>query len=185
MFREEYETERLTLMLPSMSLAVQITEFEIRNREFFNNVTSIRDDEYYTLDCQKEIIWKSKEDRNKETNLKYWLILKDSNQLVGFIAFNNIVRGPFQSCFLSYSMDHKMINQGLMTEAVGKGIQILFDDLKLHRIEANIMPGNTASLKVVSKFNFVNEGLSKKYLYINGKWEDHIHMVLLNENYDN
>lgn len=34
MFREEYETERLTLMLPSMSLAVQITEFEIRNREF-------------------------------------------------------------------------------------------------------------------------------------------------------
>lgn len=57
---------------------------------------------------------------------------------------------------------------------------IIFDDMKLHRIEANIMPKNKQSLKVVEKLGFYDEGLAYKYLKINGKWEDHIHMVLLN-----
>jgi len=44
------------------------------------------------------------------------------------------------------------------------------------------MPKNEASLGVVKRLNFKKEGVAKKYLKINGKWEDHIHMVLLNEN---
>lgn len=60
-------------------------------------------------------------------------------------------------------------------------IAIAFRDLELHRIEANIMPHNKASLRVVEKQGFQFEGLAKKYLKIDGKWEDHIHMVLLNE----
>jgi len=68
-----------------------------------------------------------------------------------------------------------------MTEAIQKGIEIMFNEFGLHRIEANIMPGNKPSLRVVEKLGFYNEGLAYKYLKINGKWEDHIHMVLLNE----
>lgn len=44
------------------------------------------------------------------------------------------------------------------------------------------MPKNKMSLRVVEKLGFYNEGLSYKYLKINGNWEDHIHMVLLNNN---
>ncbi len=51
----------------------------------------------------------------------------------------------------------------------------------LHRIEANIILKNIRSLRVVEKLGFYNEGLAYKYLNINGKWEDHIHVVLLNE----
>jgi [ribosomal protein S5]-alanine N-acetyltransferase len=69
-----------------------------------------------------------------------------------------------------------------MTEAVRKGIDIMFNDYKLHRIEANVIPRNARSLKVVRKLGFREEGLAKDYLKINGIWEDHIHMVLLNEN---
>ena len=52
--------------------------------------------------------------------------------------------------------------------------------LGLHRIEGNVMPRNAASLRVLAKNHFVNEGLSKHYLKINGRWEDHVHMVRIN-----
>jgi ribosomal-protein-alanine N-acetyltransferase len=68
-----------------------------------------------------------------------------------------------------------------MMEAVQSISNYAFGDLKLHRIEANIMPRNHASLKVVEKLGFFNEGTKRKYLKFNGTWEDHIHMVLLNE----
>ena len=68
-----------------------------------------------------------------------------------------------------------------MTEAVRAAADIAFTDLDLHRIEANIMPRNGASLRVAEKAGFYHEGLALKYLRINGVWEDHIHMVLLRE----
>ena len=55
-----------------------------------------------------------------------------------------------------------------------------FEELDLHRIEANVMPKNKASLRVLEKNDFMNEGISKYYLNINGVWEDHIHMVKIN-----
>ena len=56
----------------------------------------------------------------------------------------------------------------------------MFNDYKLHRIEANIMPRNEPSLKVAKKLGFIDEGILHKYLKINGKWQDHIHMALIN-----
>lgn len=67
-----------------------------------------------------------------------------------------------------------------MTEVLKKGIEIMFDKYGLHRIEATVMPKNRPSLKVLEKLNFKNEGLSEKYQKINGRWEDHCHLVLLN-----
>jgi ribosomal-protein-alanine N-acetyltransferase len=67
-----------------------------------------------------------------------------------------------------------------MTEALERAISFAFEDMRLHRIEANIMPKNARSIRVVEKLGFVNEGLSRKYLKIAGSWEDHIHYVLLN-----
>jgi ribosomal-protein-alanine N-acetyltransferase len=64
---------------------------------------------------------------------------------------------------------------------VKKCVDIAFMELNLHRLEANIMPRNKASLKVVEKLGFHHEGLARRYLHINGQWEDHIHMVKLNE----
>lgn len=78
-------------------------------------------------------------------------------------------------------MDVDEINMGYITEAIQEGIDIMFHEYGLHRIEANIMPKNVRSFKVVEKLGFYNEGLAYKYLKINGKWEDHIHMVLLND----
>ena len=67
-----------------------------------------------------------------------------------------------------------------MTMAVGMVVGYAFAKLELHRVEANVMPRNLASLRVLEKNQFVNEGMSKYYLRINGVWEDHIHMVKIN-----
>nr|WP_281170156.1 GNAT family N-acetyltransferase [Paenibacillus pinihumi] len=106
---------------------------------------------------------------------------EEPGRIIGMIALSNIVRGPFQSCYLGYRLDQGEVNQGFMTESLARVIRYAFDELRLHRIEANIMPRNSASLKMVEKLGFSSEGLARKYLKINGIWEDHIHMVLLNE----
>lgn len=97
------------------------------------------------------------------------------------VALNGIVWGSFCSCFLGYKLDKDHLRQGLMIEAVQECVRIAFEELGLHRIEANIMPRNLPSLGVAEKCGFVREGISRKYLKINGVWEDHIHMVRLNE----
>lgn len=107
---------------------------------------------------------------------------KGENRIIGVVALSNIVYGAFLSCFLGYKLDKDEINQGKMTEALRKLISIAFEEYSLHRIEANIIPRNIQSQKVVKKLGFMEEGQSRKYLKINEKWEDHIHFVLLNEN---
>ena len=67
-----------------------------------------------------------------------------------------------------------------MTWAVDQVVQFAFSNIGLHRIEANVMPRNTPSLRVLEKNGFSSEGLAKHYLSIHGVWEDHIHMVRLN-----
>jgi [ribosomal protein S5]-alanine N-acetyltransferase len=82
---------------------------------------------------------------------------------------------------LGYKLDKDEINKGYITEALQKGIEIIFNEYQLHRIEAPIMPRNEASIRVVKKLGFENEGIAKKLLKVNGKWEDHMRWVLLND----
>jgi [ribosomal protein S5]-alanine N-acetyltransferase len=72
-----------------------------------------------------------------------WMLFEE--RIVGSIAISNIIRGPFQSCYLGYRMDGKLLNRGLMTEGLKAIIVYAFDEMNLHRIEANIMPRNAAS----------------------------------------
>jgi ribosomal-protein-alanine N-acetyltransferase len=90
--------------------------------------------------------------------------------------------GNFKSCFLGYKLDKDEINKGYMTEAIRETVQIMFDEHGLHRVEVNIIPRNARSLKVMEKLKFEREGFSKKYLEINGVWEDHIHFATYNPN---
>ena len=69
----------------------------------------------------------------------------------------------------------------VMTQAVEACTRFAFGPAALHRVEANVMPRNTASLRVLKKCGYRPEGLARRYLRINGAWEDHIHMVRLNE----
>lgn len=176
-----YETERLLLKVIDSTYAGQVLDYYIRNKDFLEEWEPVRDDKFYTLEAQAEQLEKDTKNMEEGRMLRLWVFEKSSGRLVGSVAFNNIVRGAFLSCHLGYKSDSSTINKGYMTEAIRKGIEVIFDEYKLHRIEANIMPKNKASMRVVEKLGFYNEGLAYKYLRINGVWEDHIHMVLLND----
>lgn len=177
-----YNTERLELRIIDKTYAPQVLDYYLRNRDFLEEWEAVKNDEFYTLEyLEKQLEGELKAIENGNC-LRFWLFKKgDASKAIGTFALNNIVRGAFWSCHLGYKLDVNEINKGYITEAIRKGIDIAFNEVGLHRIEANIMPKNKRSLRVVEKLGFYNEGLAYKYLKINGKWEDHIHMVLLNE----
>lgn len=180
----QLESERLVLKVLDDSYADKVLDYFNRNSDFLNRWESIKTAEFYTLDFQKQQLKNELKKMEDGKLLKVWIFEKEDiefDNIIGSIALNEIIRGCFQSCFLSYKMDQRKTNIGYMTEGVKRIVKYAFNDLKLHRIEGNIIPNNTASLKVVEKLGFYNEGLAKKYLKINGQWQDHIHMVLLND----
>ncbi len=161
----------------------QLLNYQIRNKDFLKPYNPLYKESFYTLKNQEDILAQNILDYKNGNNYVFYIFLEKENLLIGKISLSNIVRGVFQSCFLGYSLDKDYLNNGYMSFAISSIVKFAFDDLKLHRIEANVMPRNKASLRVLEKNNFINEGLSTKYLQINGIWEDHIHMVILNNNY--
>ncbi|PAB60439.1 GNAT family N-acetyltransferase [Anaeromicrobium sediminis] len=184
LFHKLIETNRLALRILDESYGVKVLDFYLRNKEFFQVWEPRRDEEFFRLEFQKRQLESEIKEIIEGRLFKVWIFEKEDKEfenVIGSIALNNIVRGCFHSCFLGYKIDEHKKNKGYMTEAIKAVIDHAFSELELHRIEANIMPRNKASLRVVEKLGFYSEGLAKKYLKINGKWEDHIHMVLRNE----
>ena len=181
--KQIYETQRLLLKVLDKSFAEPVVDYYLRNRFFLEEWEAVKSEEYYSKQYQKEQLDKDLINMENNNFLRLWIFKKeDDTRIIGSVGFSNIVKGAFLSCHLGYKLDKDEINKGYMTEAVQKGIEIMFNEFGLHRIEANIMPKNIRSLRVVEKLGFYNEGLAYQYLKINGKWEDHIHMVLLNNN---
>ena len=102
-----------------------------------------------------------------------------SNEVVGVVNINEIVAGAFQSAYLGYYGMPNFARTGLMTEAVRAAVVYAFSELGLHRVEANVQPGNTASIALVRRLGFKQEGFSPRYLSINGEWRDHERWALL------
>lgn len=177
-----YQTERLVLKVLDKSSVELVVEYYLRNKSFLEEWEPIRDEEFYTKQYHEEQLDKEAFNIDNGSSFRLWVFKKeDDSRIIGSVCFTNIVSGAFLSCYLGYKLDKDEINKGYMTEAIQKGIEVMFNEFGLHRIEANIMPKNIRSLKVVEKLGFYKEGLSYKYLKINGKWEDHIHMVLIND----
>ena len=178
----EYETPRLILRTVGKSCAAKALDFFNRNKDFLEKWEPLREPDFYTLRYQKRLLAAERSCMKEESLLKLWLFSRENPEaIIGSLSFSGIMRGAFQSCFVGYRMDQGEINKGYMTEALRAGLDVIFREYGLHRAEANIMPCNARSLRVVEKLGFHDEGTARRYLQINGKWEDHIHMVKLNE----
>lgn len=177
-----YETKRLILKILDGEYNHEVAKYYKRNREFLKPWETKRTDMFYTSKFQKIQLNKDLKDIEDGKLLRFWIFKKSKDmKLIGNIGLTNIIRGDFLSGHLGYRLDKDEINEGYMTEVTEKIIEIIFNEYKLHRIETNIMLKNKASIRLLEKLNFSQEGVCKKYLRVDGKWEDHLRMVLLND----
>lgn len=101
--------------------------------------------------------------------------------LVGGLTLSNIRRGVAQACSLGYWVGAPHARCGHMSRAVSAALPFVFETLQLHRLEAACLPGNTASIGLLRKCGFVEEGYARRYLRINGVWQDHVLFAMLAE----
>ena len=102
-----------------------------------------------------------------------WYFEHGTNNLIGHIALYAVKRLPYSSAFVGYAMDEIYVGKGIVTEAVNMVVRFAFEQIGLHRVEAYVSTQNSASMRVLEKAGFQQEGLLRKLLYINGHWVDH------------
>jgi ribosomal-protein-alanine N-acetyltransferase len=112
--------------------------------------------------------------RNRRDDFDLQLVcLREDDAIVGYFALSQIFRGNFQSAYLGYEGSAPYGGRGLMSEGMELMLRRAFRDQRLHRVEANIQPGNTRSRALAERAGFHREGFSPRYLKIAGRWRDH------------
>ena len=97
---------------------------------------------------------------------------RSGGALVGVVSLTEIVHGPLRAAYLGYYGYRATGGRGLMTEAVRAATRHGFDELGLHRIEANIQGGNHRSIALVRRLGFRQEGVATDYLFLDGAWRE-------------
>lgn len=108
---------------------------------------------------------------------------REDRALLGFFNLSHITRGSLQSTYLGYAVGSPHAHQGYMREGIELVLRSAFLTLHLHRIEANIQPGNHASIALARGAGFTREGFSPRYLKIGGRWRDHERWAILAEDW--
>jgi [ribosomal protein S5]-alanine N-acetyltransferase len=106
---------------------------------------------------------------------------EQDDAVVGVININNIIRGSFLSAHLGYYAGQPFVGLGYMTEGLRQVVRFAFEDLGLHRLEANIQPANAPSINLVKRCGFRHEGFSPSFLYIDGAWRDHERWAIVDD----
>lgn len=121
--------------------------------------------------------------RDLREDLGYaFLLFRNSDEaLLGGVTLSNVRRGVTQACTLGYWIGAPHARQGYMSAGVKAAIPFVFDTLRLHRLEAACLPHNEASRRLLENTGFRNEGLARRYLKINGMWQDHLLFALVED----
>jgi ribosomal-protein-alanine N-acetyltransferase len=109
---------------------------------------------------------------------------RSDHAIIGFFNISQIARGSLQSAYLGYAAGERFARQGYMREGIELVLGFAFSELNLHRLEANIQPGNRASISLARGAGFQREGFSPRYLKIAGRWRDHERWALLAEDWN-
>jgi ribosomal-protein-alanine N-acetyltransferase len=173
---EPLETARLLLVLPDKADAARMVHYYDVNREHLAPWESLRSAEFYTEDFWSIEIARIKNDFLIDRALTVVLLdkLDPDAPILGQVSLRNIIRGAFQACHLGYSLDREAVGKGLMFEGLTRVITYAFDDMHLHRLMANYIPTNERSGRLLRRLGFVVEGYARDYLFLAGKWQDHV-----------
>ncbi|MDF2093643.1 GNAT family protein [Knoellia sp. 3-2P3] len=108
-------------------------------------------------------------------------VIRSEERIIGQMHLFGLSWGSLLSCAAGYWVSQSVAGRGIAPTALAASVDFALDDLGLHRVEVNIRPDNAASLAVVRKLGFRDEGLRERYLHINGAWRDHRTFALTRE----
>jgi ribosomal-protein-alanine N-acetyltransferase len=179
-------TPRLHIVLARSTHAAQHATYFVRNQEHFRRWEPPRPDRWQTVAYWEQQLALAESEFVSGRAAGFALFLRDDEggRLVGRVNFSQIFRGAFQSCMLGYQIDADHEGRGLMHEALLACIDYAFGELRLHRIQANYMPENERSARLLARLAFRREGYANEYLFIDGAWRDHVLTARLNPKFD-
>ena len=131
-----------------------------------------RPESWFTTEGQREALEQADADRAAGRSHAF-VITDGSCALIGRLNLTSVVRGAGQFCSLSYWVAREQTGRGVATTAVKQALRIAFEDLGLHRVQAETLPHNQASRRVLEHHGFQRYGLAPQYLKIAGTWQDH------------
>ncbi len=165
--------ERIYIRLVELDDAVPLAAVMAENRDFLRPFEPIRPASDFTPEGQRVRIQQAMLDRAEDRGYAFSVFDIVGARIVGRVALSNVVRAAWQNATLGYWIAQRENGKGFATEAVKLVLRYAFEGAALHRVQAAVMPRNTASVRVVEKAGMRHEGVSLRYLKINGVWEDH------------
>jgi [ribosomal protein S5]-alanine N-acetyltransferase len=185
--RSVITTERLTICELPVGAAGAVARFVSENWDFHRRWEPYREPAYFDRRSARRRL---RAVARSNADYAFWLYNRPVRGgfrytvPIGSITISSVIRGPLQSCYLGYKLDARVLRRGYMREALEGVLTFAFKELNLHRVEANVMPSNKPSLALLRSLGFQEEGLARRYLFIQGHWEDHLHMVLLRDEWE-
>ncbi|MCR4689384.1 MAG: GNAT family N-acetyltransferase [Saccharofermentans sp.] len=174
-------TNRLRLSVLKKSEAARVADYFLRNKDFHQKFAQTHNDVYFTAAEQKRYLAYDVNAFLAGELVPLWVSLKDTGELIGRVSFFNIAYGGMMNCAAGYHLDEAHTGQGYMTEALAAACDFMFEEYKMHRIEAFILPENEPSLALVRRLGFDYEGKRISYMHINGRYRDHEAFYMLRE----
>lgn len=164
--------DKISIRVLNSDDASILLDYYTRNKAFLSKFEPHRDEEFYTVEVQKQSLIENYKEFIKGEGAHFGIYKAD--KMIGRIRIYNIVHGVFKSAFIGYSMDEQYQGNGYMKEAVSLVVRYAYEELGLHRIEATTLVDNEKSQRVLRACGFNELGTCKEYLHINGKWRDHV-----------
>jgi ribosomal-protein-alanine N-acetyltransferase len=150
--------------------AEALLEVLVRDRTFLDQWEPTRPDSFFTLEVQRNGLARLRE---AEDLVDLGIFVEARDELVGRIQLSGISPAPFENAHLGYFVSERHNGRGYATAAVRQAVDVAFGELALYRVQAAVIPRNVASIRVLEKTGFREEGLARRYLQIAGVWQDH------------
>ena len=173
----------ITLRMPVSSDYAQWARLRTASREFLTPwEPSWTGDELTRASFRRRVRFYQREYR-EDSGYAFFLTRQSDDAIVGGLTLSNIRRGVTQAGSVGYWIGAPYARRGYMSAGIGAALDFVFETLNLHRLEAACLLNNEASIKLLEKTGFQREGLARRYLKINGTWQDHLIYAQLDEDY--
>jgi ribosomal-protein-alanine N-acetyltransferase len=173
----------LVLRAPQMSDYAQWAHLREFSREYLTPWEPIWPSDDLTRSGFRRRLRRYAEDITGDRSYPFIIFREVDGEMIGGITVANVRRGIVQAGTIGYWVGQPHAHRGYMTAALRVLLPTLFGELNLHRVEAACIPSNFASIRVLEKCGFTREGLARRYLCINGVWQDHLLFGLLSEDF--